>query len=208
MKKWIVILIVVVGCQVHVHAQSHEIQQLLLNVEKLAQFKQILSDMKKGYEILTKGYNTIKNISEGNFNLHNTFLSALWEVSPAVRKYKKIAAIIDLQVQLTKKYKQAFKRFKESEQFTLDEINYISRVYSRLFDASIKNLDDLATVITAGKTRMSDHERLAAIDRIYEEVADKVAFLHDFNAKTGTLALARAKESSDIKEMQQLYQQE
>ena len=33
-------------------AQADEIAQLLLNIEKLAQFKQILSDMKKGYEIL------------------------------------------------------------------------------------------------------------------------------------------------------------
>ena len=30
---------------------------------KLAQFKQILSDLKSGYEILFGGYNTIKNIS-------------------------------------------------------------------------------------------------------------------------------------------------
>ena len=57
------------------YAQSTEAQQLLLNVEKLAQLKKILSNMKKGYEIVSSGYNTIKDISKGNFNLHDEFLN-------------------------------------------------------------------------------------------------------------------------------------
>ena len=86
-------------------AQTDEIAQLLLNVEKLAQFKQILSDMKKGYEILNGGYNTIKDLSQGNFSLHKTFLDALMEVSPTVKKYKRVADIINYQVILVKEYK-------------------------------------------------------------------------------------------------------
>lgn len=45
------------------HAQSAEIQQLLLNVEKLSQLKNILTDMKKGYTIISNGYNSVKNIA-------------------------------------------------------------------------------------------------------------------------------------------------
>src|SRR4051812_4125515 len=77
-------------------AQEQEIQQLLLDVEKLAQLKNILTDLKKGYEILSGGYQTIKNISEGNFNLHQTFLDGLLQVSPVVRNYKRVADIISL----------------------------------------------------------------------------------------------------------------
>ncbi|MBL4675917.1 MAG: hypothetical protein JKY70_06900 [Mucilaginibacter sp.] len=36
-------------------AQSSELQQLLLNIEKLTQFKAILSDMKKGISYLSTG---------------------------------------------------------------------------------------------------------------------------------------------------------
>jgi hypothetical protein len=39
-----------------VKAQATELAQLALNIEKLAQFKQILADLKKGYEILSGGY--------------------------------------------------------------------------------------------------------------------------------------------------------
>ncbi len=59
--------------------QQYEIEVLLLNVEKLMQFRQILDDMKKGYEIIAQGYGTIKNIAEGNFSLHDVFLDKLMQ---------------------------------------------------------------------------------------------------------------------------------
>ena len=92
-------------------AQYQEMQQLLLNIEKLAQFKQILSDMKKGYVILTGGYNTVKDITQGNFQLHKTFLDALMQVSPTVKKYKRVGDIINYQILLVKESKFAFNRF-------------------------------------------------------------------------------------------------
>ena len=65
MKKCIAIVwVILFSFSGQVMAQSTEIQQLLLNVEKLAQLKKILSNMKKGYEIVSNGYNTIKDISK------------------------------------------------------------------------------------------------------------------------------------------------
>ena len=71
MKK---IFIVLLLCSNFCFGQSQEAKQLLLNVEKLAQLKLMLSHMKTGYQILEKGYTSIKNISQGNFNLHRDFL--------------------------------------------------------------------------------------------------------------------------------------
>jgi DNA repair ATPase RecN len=128
MKKGILILfIIITGSSSKLSAQAEEIEQLLLNVEKLAQLKQILADLKKGYEIVSKGYTTIKNISEGNFNLHKTFLDGLLEVSPTVRNYKKVAGIINHQIAIVKEYKQAFSRFKEEGNFTPGEIDYLGK---------------------------------------------------------------------------------
>ncbi|MFK4985512.1 hypothetical protein ACI4B7_27170, partial [Klebsiella pneumoniae] len=89
-KKLIVIMIMC-SMSVQLNAQSDEVQQLLLNIEKLAQFKKILKNMKNGYQIIFKGYTAVKDISQGNFNLHKTFLDGLMQVSPAVKKYKRIA---------------------------------------------------------------------------------------------------------------------
>ena len=179
-------------------AQSNEVQQLILNVEKLAQMKNILADMKRGYQIVSTGYNSVKNIAQGNFSLHEVFLDGLYLVSPEVRKYYKVAEIISQQKSIVSEYKAAFNRFSSSGSFTASELDYVSKVYSNLFSESLDHLDQLATVITANKLRMSDEERLAAIDKIFAATSDKLVFLRDFNEKTGLLGLQRAREKADV----------
>ena len=189
---------------VNVSAQSAEAQQLMLNVQKLAQLKKILSNMKKGYEIVSNAYNTIKDISKGNFNLHDAFLNALLQVSPTVKKYKRVADIISCQSQIVKEYKSAFNRFKASNLFNISETNYMEEVYRNLFNKSLQDLNELTIVITAGKLRMSDDERIAAIDRIYNEISDKLVFLRSFNNEGNILAIQRGREMVDTKVSQKL----
>ena len=180
-------------------AQSAEAQQLLLNVEKLAQLKKILSNMKKGYDIVSTGYNKIKAVSKGNFNLHDAFLSALLQVSPGVKKYNRVADIITCQKQIVKEYKVAFRRFNSSNLFNVSELNYMSNVYSNLFNKSLQNLNELIIVLTAGKLRMSDDERIAAIDSVYNDITDKLVFLRSFNNENNVLAVQRGREMIDTK---------
>jgi hypothetical protein len=161
--------------------------------------------MKKGYEVISSGYSTIKNLSQGNFKLHKAFLDGLMEVSPAVRKYKRIGDIINDQVLIVKEYKNAFTRFKKDNNFNPDEIEYIGKVYMNLFKISINNLDELTIVVTANNLRMSDDERLAAIDRIYNDMKDKLMFLRHFNNNTTILAVQRAREKNDAVTMRKIY---
>lgn len=185
--------------------QSQEVQQLLLNVEKLDQLKKILKDMKKGYTLISNGYNTVRNLSQGNFNLHRIFLDGLMQVSPAVRKYKKVADIVSGQMILVRQYKSAYRRFLHSGNFRPDELQYIARIYDRLLKQSVDNLDDLLTVVTAGRLRMSDQERLAAIDQIYLELQQKLVFLNKFNTSTSLLSLQRSASDQDIQSSRELY---
>lgn len=188
------------------NAQATEIQQLLLNVEKLSQFKNILSDMKKGYQILSTGYNAVKDISQGNFSLHEVFIDGLMLVSPEVKKYHKVAGIISYQKDIVTEYKTAFNRFRSSGSFNEHEINYMGKVYKQLFDQSVDNLDALMNVVTSSKLRMSDDERLQAIDRIFADTQDKLSFLRDFNSKASVLHMQRLKEKNDIQTLQKLNQ--
>lgn len=186
-------------------AQSAEVQQLLLNVEKLSQLKNILSDMKKGYTIISKGYNAVKDISQGNFSLHETFLDGLMLVSPEIKKYRRVADIISYQQYIVSEYRSAFSRFKASESFSPEEIGYLGIVYRQLFDQSLDNLDELATIITSSKLRMSDDERLQAIDRIFADTQDKLLFLRSFNSEASILNLQRQKEKAGIRAAKELF---
>lgn len=201
----VLMFLVIISLHMNVFSQTDEAKQLLLNVEKLAQLKQILKDMYKGYEIVSKGYNTIKNISHGNFDIHKVFLDGLMQVSPVVKKYRKVIDIIERQGQIVKEYKNSFKRFRTSGQFNVTEIGYMSQVYSGLLDQSLQGLDELLMVITANQLRMSDEERLAAIDKIFAGMEDKLSFLRNFNRGNSILVMQRGKESVDTKVSQQLY---
>jgi hypothetical protein len=197
MKKGIWIMLMVLH-SVLANAQSQEVQQLLLNVEKLSQFKAILQNMYDGYKVLHKGYTAIKDISEGNFSLHQSFLDALLQISPTVRNYKKVKGIIALQISLVKEYKEAFQKFKDDSRFSLTEINYIEKVYQNLLKESLQSFEELTMVLTAGVLRMNDEERLALIDKIYKGVEEQVTFLREFNTHTLLLSLQRGSEKAEI----------
>lgn len=207
-KKWMAILIFsITACCMRTPAQAQvqELEELALDLQKLSQLKSILTNLYKGYQILTKGYNAVKDLSQGNFSLHKTFLDGLMQVSPAVRKYKKTAEIVTLQIQLVKEYKSAFSRFKQLNIFNADELDYIESVYSGLFDRSVQNLDELLMVITADQLRMNDAQRLHAIDRIYADIEGKLQFLRSFNNRTQVLAVQRYQELQENKTLKDLY---
>lgn len=186
-------------------SQATEAQQLLLNWEKLRQLEEILDNMYKGYKILDKGYTTIKKIAEGNYTIHELFIDGLMMVNPSIRNYKRIPFIIDYQKLLLKEYQRAYNRFKRDPNFTIEELEYLGNVYKFLFDASLRNIDELMMIITATKLSMSDDERMQAIDRIFFDMEDKVIFLRTFNNNTQLLAIQRARSMNDVRTLRQLY---
>jgi hypothetical protein len=201
------ILITLLFIQVRIaNAQAQEAVQLALNYEKLKQLEEILDNMYKGYKILSDGYNRVKNIAEGNYKLHQVFLDGLFAVNPAVRNYKRVADIISYQQMLLKEYRRAYDRFKRDPNFSEDELRYMENVYSYLVKQSLKNLEELAMIVTAAKLRMSDDERIQRIDAIYRDMEDKISFLRYFNNSTQMLAIQRAKENNDVSVLQKLYQ--
>jgi hypothetical protein len=199
----LLLMLIIAGTRAN--AQAFEVQQLLLNVEKLAQLKAILSDLKKGYEIVSKGYTTIKTISEGNFHLHDLFLDRLLQVSPVVKNYRRVRDVISAQLKIVREYKTALRQFGASDVLKADEMEYLKKVYANLLDQSVKHMESLALIITAGKLRMSDDERLSAIDAIWKNMEDSLTFLRQFTNETKILALQRAKEKAEVVRLGKLY---
>ena len=130
----IAVLVISILCSFQAKAQSYEAQQLLLDWEKLMQLKEILSHLYKGYDILSKGYTAVKDISEGSFDLHKDFLDGLLEVSPLVKNYKRVGDIMYAQTLILKTSKRALAGFSSSDLFSKDEIGYMQTVYTNLIE--------------------------------------------------------------------------
>jgi DNA repair ATPase RecN len=208
MKKIILFISLVTGILIlpkTAQAQTQELEQLALDIQKLSQLKHILQDMYNGYKILSAGYNTVNNITKGNFNLHEVFLDGLLTVNPKIAKYQRLGEIIDDEVTMVKEYKADLGQFKSGGEFSVQEISYLSTVYSNLLEESLENLDELTMVITANKLRMSDDERLQAIDHIYADQQDKLSFLRYFDNNAALLAAQRSHTNKDVTDIGTLY---
>ena len=206
--KHIAVTFVIMACLVNTKAacaQIQEMQQLILDIEKLTQLKGILSDMKTGYQIYQQGYGSISQLSKGNFDLHSVYLNGLLSINPTVKNYGRVAEIITQQASLLSEYKSSYKQFRQSGTFSAGELNYMSSVYTQLVNQSLQNLDELTNVLTAGKLRMSDDERMRAIDRIYASSSDKLQFLRYFNRQGVLLNIQRSKDMGDARTLKQLY---
>ncbi|MFB0497434.1 hypothetical protein ABID99_003671 [Mucilaginibacter sp. OAE612] len=211
MKKLIFMILLTAGLCGMLPRQSKAqsvddcIQQLILDYEKLASLKNILSQMYQGYEVLSKGYSAVKGVAQGNFSLHEAFLDGLYLISPAVRKYPRITDIINDQATLVSEYRQASGSFSRSGRFKPDELTYMMTVYNNLVSASLQNLDNLVMIITDSQLRMSDAERLRAIDRLYHESHNQLTYLRRFNGQASAMVKQRALIEQDRQALHSIY---
>lgn len=207
MKKYIFfLLLLAASLKIQLaSAQAAELEQLALNIEKLAQFKGILKDLKTSYDVAAKGYGTIRDISEGNFNIHRVFLDGLMAVNPRIARYSKVPEIISDQIHILSEYKKAWRSFSSSGAFSDKQLSYIANVYSNLFDGSLKNIDQLTMVLTASELRMTDDERIKAIDRLYTDMKEKLTFLRGFNRRAYFLQNRKQKALEETSVIDDLY---
>ena len=118
-------------------AQDQEVKQLLLNVEKLNQLRDILEQMKAKYQILAQGYQQIQQINQESFEIHSLFLDRLVKVNPQVRQYYKIAEVLGMQVRLFAGMKQVVQGLNLNEMIAGEELQYLEKAFSKYWSSSI-----------------------------------------------------------------------
>jgi hypothetical protein len=206
MKKiFFVALLVLPGAGLWAQSVADDTEQLLLDVQKLAQLRQILSEMYQAYTIMHQGYESIKSLSEGTFSLHKAFLDGLLLVNPGVASYWKVADIVNKEVALVKETQSANSYLEGTGQFNSTELGTFLTRYNNLVQGSLNDVTELVMVVTAGTLRMSDAERLAAIDRIDGNVTRSLGATYAFDNDAALQAMQRARQQQDIGTVQGLY---
>jgi hypothetical protein len=208
MKRCIRILVTclfAITGNISMNAQAFETQQLILDCQKLTTLKDLYNNVVKGYDILSQGYQAVNDISHGSFDLHKLFLDGLFKVTPGVRSYEKVSDIVSCGLQIVSEYNGAYNLFKSDANFSPEELAYMGKVYDNLINESLTALGDLTNIITDGILRASDDERLNTIDKLDEEMQNRLHFLRYFNNKSKILALQRAKEKNDLNTIRNIY---
>ncbi len=175
-------------------------------VKQIALLRVYLGYLKKGYEIADKGLTTIHNIKNGDFNLHRDFFGSLKNVNPHIKNSAKVADIIAFQVYIIQNIKQVNNFCKNNEYFTPEEIRYVAAVYSNMLFLCDASISELLTIIRSNETEMKDDERLVRIDKLYDDMLDKHAFVQSFDSDVRLIARERERETRSVERMHKQYE--
>ncbi len=178
------------------HAQIDALEQLTLDLQKLKELKGILSDMYTYYSIIQQDYEEVKGIAKGNFTLHQTFLDALLTVGASIAGDPAIAIIANDQMALAQIVQAAIKRANSDPYLTPVEVVTLTAKYASLLEAAADDLQELTMVLTSGTLRMSDDERLSAINRVHLRLQQKLRQIRTYQQTITEIDIARANGST------------
>ncbi|RIW12109.1 hypothetical protein D0X99_19845 [Algoriphagus lacus] len=185
-------------------AQTDEIQQLLLNVEKLDQLRAMLDNMRDKYQIISKGYEKIKGISQGNFELHEAFLDRLVKVNPKVKSYYKVGEIIQLQLRLIRGISKTRQEFRLGDFLMDQEYAQVDRLFEVWSQSSLHLMEELMLILSDNQLQMDDWERIVAIDRVHASVLQLTKGVSSFSNSMAQLGEMRKMKSGEIQTLQLL----
>jgi hypothetical protein len=205
MKK-ILLLLLLGGCWMTGRSQSivELTEQLIIDGEQLAAMRSTLQELVQGYDQLKNGFTQIRDIVKDNFNLHKTFLDALWVLSPVVRGDPRIGTMVSTASRIMDGYRSGG-ALAGSPVFNAQEQSYFNGTYSTLLTHCNQDLEELAMVTTDHELRMSDEERLQALGRIDTRMRGELGFLQEFNNTLALEVMRRQKEQGDLNTLKRLY---
>ncbi|MET4083910.1 hypothetical protein ABIB40_003883 [Pedobacter sp. UYP30] len=170
-------------------------------IEQIAALQIYAGYVKKGYSIASQGVNTIKDIKNGEFGLHSTFINGLKTVSPVIRNSSKVVEIINFQLEISK----ALNSLKSNEWLSATNQSYIRKVKDKVMEDCAEDLEDLLLVITSGKVAMKEVERLERLEKVYNSMRNKAEFTQSFCSQVGLLIRQKENSQRSIDQLKKQY---
>lgn len=203
--KSIIVFIVLVVIGFGAFAQAQELEQLKINLEKLVQLKLILARAKQGYAMLEKGYNSVRDLSKGNFELHQRELNSLLAVRPAIKQIPALAEMQDNSGAVQGVFDEWLRYVQTARVFSAVELVGIWAKYSALKEMLADDATQVKLVLTPGVLRMNDAERIAAIEVLASNTAQLCEKMRGFISEQSKIAAARMQDKKDREAMLRFY---
>lgn len=143
--------------------------------------------------------------SEDQQRLYSGYYKELWQIKSYISDYRRIKNLAVKQAALVSQYQQAWALFRGDKHFTIDELTHMQQVYSGILDASLKNLDEIMQVASAGRTQMNDAERLELINKAGDHLDENYSDLRQFNTQNQILSLRRATDLNELQTLKNYY---
>jgi mannitol-specific phosphotransferase system IIBC component len=147
----------------------------------------------------------ISQWSQKQKDLFSSYYQELWDIKTVIAYYSKITELTEKQVALVNSYNQAWALLKNDKHFTVNELTYMSQVYSGILQASVNDLDQLLNIIHANKTQMPDAKRMEIINKTADHMDSNYNDMERFNTENQMLSIQRAQDENEVQTLKQYY---
>jgi len=147
----------------------------------------------------------ISDWSSKQKDLFGSYYQELWQIKTAIAYYSRISELTQKQVALVSQYEQAWGLIKNDKHFSADELTYMGNVYSEILQASVKDLDQILSVIHANQTQMPDAKRLELVNQAADHMDANFADMQQFNTANQLLSLQRAADENEVLTLKKYY---
>lgn len=159
------------------------------------------SYLKKGYQIADKGLGNIRDMTGMEMALHGDHYAGLKRVNPLIRG--------DPAVKGTMTYTDAVAS-ELDKLYALSGLDagtraYIASVRKKVLSECTADIQELDTVVNSGEVSMTDDERIAKLQVLYERSKSRYAFTMSFGSQVEDLLRERSLELNNGQIMRGLY---
>lgn len=138
-------------------------------------------------------------------DLYTGYYNALWRVKAAISYYHRIKDITEKQKAILSCYQRSWVLLKNDRNFTPQELDYMSSVYSGILEKTIDNINEIVSVVKSFTTQMDDAARLVIINKVSGEVDNNYNDLQRFTAQNSLLSMQRTKAANEAQLVGKLY---
>jgi len=170
------------------------VQSIVNTANEVIQTSSTAANMLKNFQEVQKVYTQGKQ-----------YYDALKSVHDLVKDARKVQQTILLVGEISDIYVNSFQKMIADENFSVEELAAIALGYAKLLEESSAVLTELKTVTSANGLSMSDAERMAFIDRIYNEVREYKNLVQYYTNKNISVSYLRAKKKNDTDRIMALY---
>ena len=129
----------------------------------------------------------IKGVIDKTQQLHDTWYSSLLQISSGVRNYRRVREIYDVQSAMIQQYSQALPTLKK-QGFTAEQATNASKVYTAMLLENMELIGELSQIMSAGKAKMTDPERLEFINNIADRMQQQQTVMDYYTSRCRAIA--------------------
>ena len=127
------------------------------------------------------------------------------QVRSAITGFRKVRQVVQIQLDLVQEYSEVWDLLKGDPVFSHDESVHMEKVYALILDRSLKNLEQVQSIVRSFHLAMSDLQRIQLINETINDLYGNYRDLKAFNRQNLILRFQRLSQKEKVGKVRELY---